>query len=265
MQQISGAGSAAAKNAASTQARPPLKQRGSHGINSSFQLQPASGSNRGTAQQVPQIRCANSARHCRLNTIHFPAIYPLRLPSVGRGPSRHHSVRGILTVVTIGLSGSRYLSGAAITPTVSAFMRAAGPGFSFNIGCCPTGLDRAALSIAKAHAIPFSFFKAKNYTAAALRARTFQMVSASQVLFSFPFSCSLSFSGSWLAVAQAAASGIPVFVALLTIQNPPLLGFPVWRNITGWQAAPAAALPFPVPSNIRFFQPIIHTLQTSLF
>jgi hypothetical protein len=165
-------------------------------------------------------------------------------------------------VVNIGLSGSRYLAGPVITPTVSAFMRAAGQGFSFNIGCCPSGLDQVAIVMAKAYNIPHTFFKAQRFTVAALRARTVQLVQASHFVFSFPCSVQLAGSGSWLAVAQAAAANIPVFVHLQTT-NTALL--PVWRNIAGWQVTPAAAFPFPVPAGIRFFSPIIHTVQTSLF
>jgi hypothetical protein len=234
-----------------------------YGKSGSKQLQPAASTNHRTAKPVPQIRRTNRQGHSRRNAVHFPAVYPLRLQAVRRRSSRHHSGRGVLIMVNIGLSGSRYLVPSCIYPVVSALMLSAGRTgqASFNIGCCPTGLDQVALQLAQANHIPFSFFKAARFTASALRLRTLQLVWHSRFLFSFPSSCQLANSGSWLAVKEAASLNIPVFVHLPSI--PPAL-LPIWSNIAGWQHAPAASLPFQV-QGFSFYQPIISTVQTSLF
>jgi hypothetical protein len=162
----------------------------------------------------------------------------------------------------IGLSGSRYHAPAAILPVVKNCMLFAGPSVTWGIGCCPTGLDQTALQVAKTYHLPYIFFKAANRSASALRLRTIQLVHASTSVISFPCSPIIQYSGSWLAVAQAATSGKPVFVWLPAHYTAAQL--PTWRNIVAWQRVPPAALPFPA-SGLAFWQPVVQSFQINLF
>ena len=189
-----------------------------------------------------------------------PLLHCLGAPS----HPRNSAIRGSI-VYTIALSGSRYHASSVIQPTLSRLMLAAHTGIQWAIGCCPTGLDSCALSVARLNHLPHQLFKAHNRTASALRLRTIQMVAAANYVISFPHSPVIAHSGSWLSVAQAATSGKPVAVWL-----PPSAGItapaqlPLWGNIIAWQRVPPAVLPFHF-TGAAFWQPVIQSFQTSLF
>ncbi|MFH0918865.1 MAG: hypothetical protein V1913_00770 [Fibrobacterota bacterium] len=154
----------------------------------------------------------------------------------------------------IGFVGSRHLKGPALA-AAGQILATLPPGAIPLTGCCPSGLDSAVRTWCTTHGVPLHVFRASSRSAAVLRARTIQLVQASNLVLSFPLNPCPIRSGSWLAVWSAVRVGVPVLVHLPGV---PASALPRLVGVTGWQGA---ALPF-CPS-IPFFAPVIS--QSSFF
>lgn len=165
------------------------------------------------------------------------------------------SNQGVFMVIAV--SGSRNLNQAQIKPNVSTIMCSAGKSVSWAIGCCPSGLDPVALSVARQNRLQFSFFQAANRSPACLRARTLSMVNSAAALIAFPVSGSVVRSGTWLAVKAAALVGKKVFVHFPGSSSSHL---PIFGNIASWRLSSPSFLP-----NCQFWVPVCHSIQTQLF
>lgn len=155
----------------------------------------------------------------------------------------------------VALSGSRHHKNNIIFPIISRIMLAAEPSISWGIGCCPTGLDSAAVSIANHYKLQYTFFKAATKNATDLRARTLSMVSKSSALIAFPISMAIRSSGTWLAVGAAAKAGKKVYV----FSHDKADFLPSFKNISFWQSTFFPGIP-----NIPFYSPVLNSLQVSI-
>lgn len=154
----------------------------------------------------------------------------------------------------VAFVGSRHLKGQALTTALNV-LSSLPSGSMPQTGCCPSGLDLAVRTWCAARGRPLQVFQAPARAPAVLRARTIQLVQASNLVLSFPVSPCPIRSGSWLAVWSAVRAGVPVLVHL---PGAPLAALPHLVGVTGWQAA---ALPF-CPA-VPFLRPLIS--QSSLF
>lgn len=159
----------------------------------------------------------------------------------------------------VGLSGSRFHQNHLCTPILEQLMGGgSNPNITWGIGCCSTGLDSFALSVAQNLNKPFNFFKSQSLSKAHLRARTIALVKASKFLVAFPVSSCVQGSGTWLAVKTAVQYGIPVFVHFPGVNQNILPNFN--NSISGWRLK---TLPFS-HIGITFWHPSVSFYQTSL-
>lgn len=154
----------------------------------------------------------------------------------------------------IAFVGSRHLKAPAAA-VAAQILSSLPSGATPQTGCCPSGLDFAVRTWCTGNGHPLRVFQAASRAPAVLRARTIQLVQASNLVLSFPISSNPIRSGSWLAVWSAVRAGVPVLVHLPAV---PVAFLPCLAGVTSWRPA---ALPF-CPA-VPFFAPV--TLTGSLF
>lgn len=162
-----------------------------------------------------------------------------------------------------GFSGTRQNLTPVQASALYTILGGIGTGQTISVGCCPTGLDAAAIKyMQQRKGVHLTQFQAESRAPAALRARTLAMVRGCNTLIAFPHSVAFQHSGTWLAVFAAASMGIPTFVCLPGTAPATL---PTCRGVVGWQSCASTAVPgLSAVWGVSLCQAIIHVTQTTL-